>query len=152
MTETSEENERRSVGSPDGSQIAYSSRGDCYVISALGGVPRKVLAGQGRPAWSPDGTEFACAVSDGHEVHMEIVSLDLNRSRRVPLERVRLPSLTEIAWSRDGCYVAYIHSAETFAQTTQLRVARVADGTVTTELDDASAKRSPGWSVDGHTL
>ena len=53
--------------SPDGTRIAYSTKGAIYTIMAIGGssdiVPLPstgLIVGYSEPAWSPDGERFAC--------------------------------------------------------------------------------------------
>ncbi len=48
--------------SPDGSQLAFSWRGDIWVAAAAGGAARQLtnhLAYEAQPRWSPDGRELA---------------------------------------------------------------------------------------------
>ncbi len=76
--------------SPDGSQIAFSSQrdgGGYFVMSALGGPPRRVLSTTNYPpnwraSWSADGTEIACLVRDVSGMFVEIVTLRQNSTRR----------------------------------------------------------------------
>lgn len=150
--------------SPDGRQIAFWSArdGGGYFVMPAGGTAAKVASTPGAaaprhspPAWSSDGTRLAYVnyrpAGNALEAVLEIVSI-LTRET----QRLKLPGLQEgrldLSWSRDRRYLAYVDAALPSAETTQLLVLRLADGS-TTEVTDARANvRSPRWSPDGRFL
>ncbi len=120
--------------SPDGSQIAFKSDrdgGGCFVISALGGTPRRVgsrLArpppegdtwSAGGPAWSPDGSKLACpAVDEQSRPFIDIVSLTTQEVERLPLPGQYWPM--NLSWSPDARFFAYVDTVNWTADTTRL--------------------------------
>jgi dipeptidyl aminopeptidase/acylaminoacyl peptidase len=106
--------------SPDGSQVAFSVRAatagepwstnfDVYLVPAGGGEPRNVTADNpawdGRPAFSPDGTQLAYVATDrlGFEAdRFHLVLLDLKSGVKRPLTQNWDRSIASFAWSRDG--------------------------------------------------
>ena len=122
--------------SPQGDRIAfYSSRegGGYFVVSALGGTPRKVAdtLGPGTPTmpqWSSDGTELACVIYEDADGFAEIVALDSGTSRRVPLPGHDGDGRLDLAWSPDERFFAYVDARNNSAQVTQLLVVRLEDG------------------------
>ena len=104
--------------SPDGSQIVFESDrdgGGIYVVSALGGSPRRV-AGEGRgPRFSPDGasisferTEVDTAAARFYQA-IYVASASGGPSRRI---EINLASANAPVWSPDGKYLLFAGSAE----------------------------------------
>src|SRR3990172_915420 len=80
--------------SPDGSEIAFWSAregGGYFIMSALGGPARRVLAFAGEvnsaPQWSFSGEELAAIVVDAESHFVEIVNLRTQESRRLGAPR-----------------------------------------------------------------
>ena len=101
--------------SPDGSYVYFVRRdplkgsGDLYQVPALGGTPRKVLAGiSGPPAFSPGGHQVAFVRSSVGEASLVIASLDGSGER--VLESYKAPERIyppRVAWSLDGKTLAF---------------------------------------------
>jgi Tol biopolymer transport system component/predicted Ser/Thr protein kinase len=151
--------------SPDGGQIAFwSSRdgGGYYVMPALGGVPVRLIATQGRdlffhsaPEWSADGVRLAGVsypqIETRIQPSIEIVSVVTRE-----VQQVRLPGTEEarldLSWSRDGRYFAYVEAAQQQSEVTVLRVLRLSDGYSLAITDGRTNVRRPRWSGDGRHL
>ncbi|GMR24097.1 MAG: hypothetical protein BMS9Abin37_2594 [Acidobacteriota bacterium] len=138
--------------SPDGSQIAFVSREgagantNCYVVSSLGGRPRKLndgLKGLVRPQWSPRGTELACGGKDETGSVIELVSFPGQESRRLPVPGRARP--LDLSWSPDGRFFAFVDGTNGTAQMLQLWVVRIADGEAFPVTDGLSEVWSPSW-------
>jgi Tol biopolymer transport system component/serine/threonine protein kinase len=151
--------------SPDGRQIAFWSErdgGGYYVMPALGGAATRVVSTSGTtqfhhspPAWSSDSGELASVtyfVTEGRvEASVEIVSMQTRETRRLVLPGVEEARL-DLSRSPDGRLLAYVDAAQQPAETTQLRIVRLADGRATALADGRSNIRHPTWSPDGRLL
>jgi tricorn protease len=100
--------------SPDGSQLAYSSREhgltDVYVIGIEGGVPRRLTwepTGNLVTGWSPDGKDVL--FTSGHASKSDYPRLFRVRADGVgPAEVLPLPSVDWGSFSSDGTTLAYV--------------------------------------------
>jgi serine/threonine protein kinase/Tol biopolymer transport system component len=112
--------------SPDGSYV-YSVRqgsrnpgGDLYQVPALGGTPRKMLAGiSSPPAFSPDGQRLAFVRSNLTDSSLLTASLD-GSGERVLASYKRPEEIYPfgVAWSPDGKTLAFIfHTSQTVLTT-----------------------------------
>ena len=151
--------DRFPVWAPDGSQIAFWSDregGGYFVMSPLGGSPKKVLASDqpvegARPQWSPDGSELAAVVKNATGIFVEIVRLDTRDTRQLPLpgdQRGRF----DLSWSPDGRRLAYVDAYDYASTATRLAVLDTEDANLLFETDTATNKWSPVWSNDGRSL
>jgi len=157
--------DRYASWSPDGRQVAFWSDrdgGGYYVMPALGGVPTKLIATPGTgqyyhsaPEWSADGTQLAAAVytitESLFEQSVEIVSVATRESRSIGLagtEEARL----DLAWSRDGRYLAYVENGQQQSEVSHLRVMRLSDGESFLLINSGANVRRPRWSADGRHL
>jgi tricorn protease len=99
--------------SPDGTQIAYSTRehgvDDVYVVKADGGVPRRLTwdpEGNYAEGWTPDGKEVLFASI--HESYSDFPRLFETRADGVGTPTVLpLPTADEGSFSPDGSMIAY---------------------------------------------
>jgi len=131
-------------------------------MPALGGPPVKLLASpfgadlyHSPPEWSPDGTQLAVVTlePDGTRfaTSLELVTVATHESRRLKIPGSQ-ESRIDLSWSHDGRYLAYLDIAQQIAETSQLRVLRIADGQ-SFELSDASLNiRSPRWAPDDRSI
>jgi Tol biopolymer transport system component len=146
--------------SPDGTQVAFWSDrdgGGCYVMAALAGQARKVLAtgtyDPNRPHWSAGGATLSCVVSGSpDDVGLERVSLTTGQV----LERVPLPGAqrrTFVRATADGQRVALVSSsAGLSSDLSQLWVLDRQSGRSRHLSDGQSKVVSPSWSADGSSL
>ncbi len=62
-----------------------------FTLPAVGGTPRKLLAWPEaptrRPQWSRDGNEIAVVYGHGADLFMEILSLETQQTRQLPIGR-----------------------------------------------------------------
>jgi Tol biopolymer transport system component len=151
--------------SPDGSRIAFWSAregGGYVVMPAEGGAVRRVASTPAMAAmhhtpavWSADGTELASvtyqAAGKALDTLLDVTSLVTGETRRLKLPGIQ-ESRLDLSWSRDGRFIAYVDAGSGYAETTQLRLLRLEDGS-TVELTDARSNvRSPRWAPDGGAL
>jgi Tol biopolymer transport system component len=100
--------------SPDGTQIAYASSGDLYVMDADGSNVRQVTTdpnGDYYPAWSPDGSTIAYwngsnTGQDGGPTDAELYTIPATGGTPTRLTDNEIPDI-EPAWSPDGRQIAY---------------------------------------------
>ena len=143
--------------SPDGSQIAFSSERDggcCFIMSALGGTPRRVVslpnmrpAPPQRPAWSPDGSKLACP--ENRPPFAVIVTQATQEVERLPLQGQY--GASDLSWSPDGRFVAYVDAGRRSADTTRLWIMSLSGESI--PLSDGTTEVwSAAWSRDGKSL
>ena len=141
--------------SPDGGQIAfYSARdgGGCFVMSALGGKPRRVVSqpNAGGPIWSSDGSKLACPVVDEESRSVvDIVTLSTQEVERLSLEGQYFPA--HLSWSPDGRFFAYVDVISLTAETTELWIVSLSGQSIALS-DGTTEVWSPAWSPDGSSL
>lgn len=138
--------------SPDGAQILFSdvsSDSQMYVVSPLGGVPRKLLNDgseeQSDPDWSPDGHKIVFGNSLGAGNPKSVIRIFDLDTRRIAI----LPGsvgMTDPRWSPDGRSIA--------ASSFDLRTLNIFD--VATQRWSAFAQKLemdyPEWSRDGQFI
>ncbi len=150
--------------SPDGSQLAFQSGGSIYLVPALGGRPRLLVAPQpGRwvayPAWSPDGREI---------VYVEDQTVYVRRLDGGPARPVaRRPAAHSPAWSPDGRWIAFVSGNPIFVfgeapggspvnignvAPSSIWVAPAGGGEPIRITDDRSLNVSPVWYPRGRRL
>jgi Tol biopolymer transport system component len=141
--------------SPDGTQIAFASRGrngDIYVINAEGGEPRRV-GGTPRadygPDWSPDGDTILFETTYPNIVYSIAVS------GGPPLALTHTDNDYFPAWSPDGRWIAFTHYNDTgdmMNDDEDLWVMR-RDGSEAHRVADGGQRiQSPTWSPDGSEI
>ncbi len=134
--------------SPDGSRIAYarlneSGLWDIWVVPALGGTPRRLIASGTDPAWSPDGEQLAYA----HAVTGTLWVADATggNPREVtssePTAEHRQPT-----FSRDGGRLAFVRRGR--GPYGELAVVEIGSGKVQELTHDGGLVLSPVWSPD----
>ena len=97
--------------SPDGTQVLFSdvssdwSKSEMYIVSALGGIPHKVLPEgsgvQSDPDWSPDGHKIVFGSSYGGRNPKSVIRIFDLDTRQITI----LPGsvgMTDPRWSSDG--------------------------------------------------
>ncbi len=133
--------------SPNGSEIAFAGEDGLYVVPALGGIPRRVIADAEWPAWSPDGKSLAFVTYDGW---VSVSDIDGRNTRK--LHRTSQPHL--IAWSPDGSRLAFVNENAEWMTSGNLAPSSIIilgrDGKNPVVVTDAThLNTSPRWSADG---
>jgi Tol biopolymer transport system component len=159
LTDDSTRTHRWPRWSPDGAQIAFQSAGGIYVVPALGGSPRPLLATATDTIlgfdWSPDAKRIVVAL--GWEGSLRIA--DLAGGETTPLPGTTAAHMP--AWSPDGTRVAYvadnqlqIFDAGLFGNEARssIWVTRVDGGAPVRVSDDEHTNLSPVWMPDGRSL
>jgi hypothetical protein len=132
--------------SPDGSEIAYTSTGDIYVVgvnaagTAAIGSPTNLTqspAIDSEPAWSPDGTKLAF-ISDG-----DIFVIDADGMGQM---RLTTTSFVEAGptWSPDGATIAFTRTVGT---ETDVWTMSAAGGPATQLTTATGADQQPDWAA-----
>ena len=141
--------DRRPSWSPDGSQIAFGSGRAAFVMSAVGGAARKVLApDQGVPTelrWSVDGDSLAVSCSSA--CFVDLVSLPTEESRRYELPR----GCWDMSWSPDGRYFTCI-SGNRYWEVNEIYLHPLSGAEPISITGDLSRNWSPTWSANGRRL
>lgn len=123
---------------------------DAVVVgSPTGGATRTLAAGElGRVidlAGSPDGTILAATTHDGR-----VLLLDATDGRMREVDRTLDGFAEDLVFSPDSAWLAWSHPGP--HEITQIRLARVADGTVTRATPLRFEDRAPVFTADGRHL
>jgi eukaryotic-like serine/threonine-protein kinase len=135
--------------SPDGGLIAFASDGATWVMSAVGGTPRKIheledLVLVRDSSWSEDGTRLAVSFWTAGGMAIEIVSLETLETERLELPRV----CEDMSWSPDGRAFACVDAGQPNWAVSRPWLFYPGREPILL-LDDGSKSREPSWSRDG---
>jgi serine/threonine protein kinase/Tol biopolymer transport system component len=138
--------------SPDGTKIAYAKLNeeglwDIWVVPALGGVQRKVVANATDPSWSPDGSSLAY-VDLATNLIWICDATGANPRQATPPEK-SFVSHRQPAISRDGQRIAFVRRRGGGGPYAEIAVLDLASGIVRTLTNDGALSLSPAWSTDG---
>src|SRR5262249_32257346 len=128
--------------SPDGSHIAYSERGDLYVMDADGSNMRRLTTTPGgdyAPVWSPDGRTLAYYHDDGTDLEIYTIAADGGPPQRLTNNTVEDAGPD---WSVDGWILFHRAGDNVRSGTWMMRP----DGSRARWLFDGADGR---WSPDG---
>lgn len=142
--------------SPDGKRVAFSWRGDLWLVDAAGGRAERVTddpAHEDAPAWSPDGGRLAF-VSD-RAGNLDIFVLDLGRGgiRQITFHEA---DDDRPAWSPDGGWIAFESNRDPRVNLPTNRrwfdIWKVRAGGGTPQSVTRFGGRDPAWSPDGRRI
>lgn len=140
--------------SPDGSQIAFASRGwdgDIYTVDAAGGEPR-LVGGTGRADYAPDWSPDARSIVFDTTYPNVIYTIDADGGK--PIALTHSSDDYQPVWSPDGRWIAFTHYRKTSNYLTggaqDLWLIRP-DGSEAHRLAER-AGGSVAWSPDGSEL
>ncbi len=157
--------------SPDGSRLSFEAGHAIYVVPALGGPARLLVAppelspgvngegaisddGPGYLAWSSDGRKIAYVV-DGRRIEVRATE------GGPPTTIAEVDQAHSVAWSPDGSRIAYVVGNEAFVYAPNA-IGNIAPSAIWTVAasggrpepltDAASLNTSPVWLPDGRSL
>jgi Tol biopolymer transport system component/predicted Ser/Thr protein kinase len=149
--------------SPDGTEIAFSSSrdgGGIFLMSALGGSPRKLVSADGGltryPRWSTDGSALAFLRQfDDGGVRLDVIEI-VSLAGEVR-ERVSVPpgdgAVADLRWSPDRQWFTYIWTVDrNLADVTRLWLLPVGEDQAIALSDGQTKIASPQWTPDGRSL
>jgi serine/threonine-protein kinase len=139
---------------PDGQRLVFTSPRGIEIVSALGGIPRVLVAGAEMwrgVAVSPDGRSFVYSSHDS----LYARPLDGGTARLVTVGR----EVHSLSWSPDGRWIAYVSGNIQYVKSgevgnialSSIRVAPAAGGPAVPVSDSQSMNVSPAW-VSGRAL
>ncbi len=139
--------------SPDGREIAFSSGGDLWTVSATGGEARLLVshpATETRPVWSPDGARLAFISTRTGNGDIYVLTLATGALRRITFDDA--PDQLN-AWSRDGQYLWFHSSSRDIAGMNDVyRVASSGGTPMIVAGDRYASEYWPAPSRDGRTI
>jgi Tol biopolymer transport system component len=137
--------------SPDGSQIAFTIRGEnergVYVINRLGGTLRRIAPQIYYPAWSTDGKQIALC----YQASKEIIFKDLltGDTKSIPL-RGGFTWIRDLDWSSNGQLL--ILTMDEKALTYQIWILNATGSEHKKVVQDSDEITSARWAPDGKAI
>jgi len=144
--------------SPDGTQIAFSSRRngywDLYILDMTTGKTRRITDTpefDGAPAWSPDGQWLAYEVYNGDNLDIFLRSLANPADAPVQLTENPAPDFSP-SWSPEGRTIAFVSARSGEDEIWLAALDRIEDRFQDISLSADTAESQPAWSPDGSYL
>lgn len=144
--------------SPDGKQIAFSSRRngywDLYILDLTNGKTQRVTDTpeyDGAPAWSPDGQWLAYEVYNGNNLDIFLRSLANPADAPVQLTDDPAPDFAP-SWSPQGRTIAFVSARSGEDEIWLAALDRIEDRFQNLSLSADTAESQPAWSPDGRYL
>ncbi len=139
--------------SPDGQWLAFTVAGHVHVVSAEGGLPKKITgftSGASSPVWMPDSAGLIVSVEREEATHLLLTDREGAWPRA-------LTSGPGDAWdahpSPDGKQVALVHRPPGDLNRWEIRLAEVESGQIRPLTGTPGVKDWwPRWSPDGETI
>jgi serine/threonine protein kinase len=155
LSEDSTSDDTQPAVSPDNQQIAFRSEregGGIFVMGSTGESVRRLTSSCYNPAWSPNGSEIACAT--------EGIADPTNRGRKSHIFRIRVATGetqpvqvddgVQPSWSPNGSRIAYWGIEHGSRRT--IWTIPAAGGTATAVTHDDHLNWNPVWAPDGKYL
>jgi Tol biopolymer transport system component len=138
--------------SPDGTQLAFTSRGSVSVVNADGTRVHGVYAGSGtslHPSWSFDSRTVAFESKSGSFWHVWLVGADGSAPHALDTGRWndRLP-----VWAPFTPHLAFVSDRQRVGRRAALYVDFVVSGRTRKEVDGVDPASPPAWSPDARRL
>lgn len=175
VAESLADHQRLPRWSPDGTRLVFQAGhaeyedqagappNALYVVPALGGLPRRLVANDSAsafaPEWSPDGTRIAFVSGSG--VYGSRISLVDASGETPPVALADARLASALRWSPDGSMIAYVVGNPRFALGTahlgndgpsSIHVLTLADKRTHVITDSSALNASPNWTRDGRSL
>jgi Tol biopolymer transport system component len=163
LTKDSPANERRPSWSPSGREIAFFSDRDgawgVYVVAAIGGSPRKVLALPGlnpnswsAPQWARDGSRLFVAANEGNRNIIIDLALATLEVIHITLPEHPSPRRWDISIRPDGSRFAYLEAGGGGPELSRLWTVDASGNQAIPLTDGMTNVWSPSWSNDGRQI